>query len=365
MRRELLGVLAVVIAAVAAFVPLPPEAVERWFSLGVYPPIQRTLTTTTNLLPFSFLDLLLVLLCAACAIAITRSSAAAIRTRRLAPIGRLILGLAAGAAAVYLVFLALWGLNYRRVRLPDRLELSQTPTASDAVVALGLQAVHHLNDLHAEAHRMGWRGAEWRSPTLTAAAASVQTRLSGAVPAVPGHLKGSMLGPYFRWTGVDGMVNPFGLEVIENPDLLPFERPFVAAHEWAHLAGFADESEANFVGFLTCMQAAVPEQYSGWLYLYWQIAGESDGRVRARLLGEMAAGPRADTEATISRLRRGEVPRLRVASWLVYDQYLKANKVEAGVRSYGAVVDLLVRARFEPGWVPVVRKQPRAGAHRR
>ena len=47
------------------------------------------------------------------------------------------------------------------------------------------------------------------------------------------------------------MVDPFALEVMANPDLLPVERPFVAAHEWAHLAGYADESEANFVGWLT------------------------------------------------------------------------------------------------------------------
>ena len=31
------------------------------------------------------------------------------------------------------------------------------------------------------------------------------------------------------------------------PDLLPFERPFVLAHEWAHLAGHADEAEASAV----------------------------------------------------------------------------------------------------------------------
>jgi hypothetical protein len=41
-----------------------------------------------------------------------------------------------------------------------------------------------------------------------------------------------------------------------QPDLLPFEKPFVAAHEWAHLAGYADESEASFVGWLTCVRAA-------------------------------------------------------------------------------------------------------------
>ena len=37
-------------------------------------------------------------------------------------------------------------------------------------------------------------------------------------------------------------------------DLPPFERPIVTAHEWAHLAGYNDEGEANFVGWLSCMR---------------------------------------------------------------------------------------------------------------
>ena len=138
------------------------------------------------------------------------------------------------------------------------------------------------------------------------------------------------------------MVNPFGLEVLANPDLLPFERPFVAAHEWSHLAGFADESDANFVGWLTCIRASPSAQYSGWLYLYWQVSGEVGNAERAALWEAVAPGPRADIEAIVARLRRGQLPALRSASWLVYDQYLKANRVEAGTASYAQVVQLVL-----------------------
>ena len=58
----------------------------------------------------------------------------------------------------------------------------------------------------------------------------------------------------------------------------------------------------------------------------------------------------------IARLRRDEVPALQTASWEVYDKYLKANRVAAGVRSYGLVVNLILRARFESGWTPVRRR---------
>jgi hypothetical protein len=155
------------------------------------------------------------------------------------------------------------------------------------------------------------------------------------------------------------MINPFGLEVLANPDLLPFERPFVAAHEWGHLAGYADESEANFVGWLTCVRADEASQYSGWLYLYWQIAGELPAKGRASISEALTAGPRDDLSAIAARLRRGDLPALRRASWMVYDRYLKANRVEAGVQSYGEVVTLILRARFGDGWRPERRASSR------
>lgn len=187
---------------------------------------------------------------------------------------------------------------------------------------------------------------------------SVLVRLSDATPAVPGRMKSSIFGPYFRWTSVDGMVNPFGLEALANPDLLPFEVPFVAAHEWAHLAGYADESEASFIGFLTCIRAAAPAAYSGWLFLYWQINAEVNSADRRQLASMLQEGPRRDVAAIVERMRKGQVPLLRDAGWRVYDQYLKANRVEEGVRNYGLVLTLLARARFEDGWIPVRRVTP-------
>src|SRR5678816_268610 len=242
--------------------------------------------------------------------------------------------------------------------MEDRLVLDRPAPNSEQVVELGLNAVSEMNRLYSTAHEGRGVEVEWRDAALRNAFADVQHALASAPDAEPARLKRSLLGPYFRWAGVDGMVNPFGLEVIANPDLLPFERPFVAAHEWSHLAGYANEAEANFVGWLTCVRASPSHQYSGWFYLYWQIAGEVSAEERARLNAALADGPRRDVNAVIARLRRGQIPALQQASWQVYDKYLKANRVEAGVRSYGEVVTLLLRARFAPEWVPVRRDAP-------
>lgn len=348
-------------AGLAAIVPMSPELVERWFSAGLYQVVQRTLTPASNLLPVAWLDLLIIAAVTWLAWTWTVSIRSALRTRRSGALARAAARTLLVAASVYLAFLLLWGLNYRRVPMTDRLEMNSAVPAKDAVVGLALDAASRLNALHARAHIAGWPEPVWRGDDLRRAHAQVQQLLADTPPVVPGRLKRTLLGPFFRWTAVDGMINPFGLEVLVNPDLLPFERPFVTAHEWAHLAGYADESEANFVGWLACLRAGTGAQYSGWLYLYWQLSGELGPRDRERVAETLAGGPRRDLATIAARLRRGDLPLLRRASWKVYDQYLKANRVEEGARSYGAVVNLILRARFEDGWRPVRRGAGRPG----
>ncbi len=354
-EHAVIKLLVVGLALAAAVAPIPPTTVERWFSTGLYPAIQRHLTPLSSSLPFAVLDLLAVVGCLAVIVAVVRAVSAVRRTRRVWPAVRLLGDLAFVAALVYLGFLALWGFNYRRVPMASRLIVERGAPPSQAVTELGIEAAAQLNALYDEAHRIGWDGGPSNNEALRAAFISAQRTLHDAPPVEPGRLKSTIFGPYFRWTSIDGMINPFGLEVLANPDLLPFERPFVAAHEWSHLAGYADEAEASFVGWLACMRADPPARYSGWLFLYWQVSSEVDAADRAQLGSALGAGPRSDIQAVAARMQRGQLPWLRAAGWQVYDRYLKANRVEEGVRSYGAVVTLILRTRFEPDWTPVRR----------
>jgi hypothetical protein len=137
------------------------------------------------------------------------------------------------------------------------------------------------------------------------------------------------------------MVNPFGLEVLVNPEVLPFERPFVLAHEWAHLAGHADESEASFVGLQACWRGNREARYSGWLSLLIHAVRGLPAAERRGSLDALTPGPRADLRALAERLERAQ-PVIHAVSWQVYDRYLRANRVDAGIASYDAVVRLVL-----------------------
>jgi hypothetical protein len=350
-------------AAVVLLAPTDAGLVERWYSTGAYPSWQSPITRASNAVPFALFDVLLPAVVGVTATIVVAAVRTFRRGMRARAIGTAVLRCATLGAILYLWFLGVWGLNYRRVPLMNRLELTSGPPTAASVTALGHRAVEAMNLLYGPAHATGW-SEPWRDRRLRDAYQQTQRSLSDASPAVPGRLKHSVIGPYFRWASVDGMIDPFALEVLGNPDLLPFELPFVTAHEWAHLAGYANESEASFVGFVTCLGADAPSQYSAWLFLYWEVSGAVGAADRKAFAQALAAGPRGDLAAVVERVRRGQLPRLRVLSWAAYDQYLKANRVEEGVRSYDEVLTLLSRVRFTDGWVPVRAGRPRASLER-
>ena len=190
---------------------------------------------------------------------------------------------------------------------------------------------------------------------LRTRSARADRAVGGRGMVTPGRPKSTMLDWYFRRTATDGMTDPYFLETMISTSLLPFERPFVVAHEWSHLAGMAQEGEANFLAWLACVHASPPAQYSGWLFLYSELVAALDEQLRADVRSGLAAGPRADLMAIRERVQRQIDPRLAAAGRRLYDQYLKANRVEEGVESYGQVVKLVLGVRFRPGWVPQIR----------
>lgn len=338
----------VAVAIVAALVRVPSPIVERLYAIRAYGLLQRLLTSASNVTSFALLDVLLGVV-AVFWLGLGARDVKRFRLRAVLSIaGRTVVW----SAALYLVFLLVWGLNYRRVRLIDALGVDAARVTPDAVQRAANFAVVRVNDLHDPAHAGGWPAADAIEPALSDAFAQA-VDVVGRRPALVARPKRSALDWYFRRAGVAGMTDPFFLETLVAADLLPFERPFVIAHEWSHLAGLADEGEANFVGWLTCLRGSVGDRYSGWLFLYGELAGASGGPERSRLASMLADGPRDDLRAIRDRLTRHVNRRVAAAGWRVYDAYLKANRVEAGAASYDEVVRLVLGARFPSGRRPL------------
>ena len=343
---------AILLALAAAFVPIPPHWIESVYSEGVYLAVQRQVTRASNAVPIAVTDLLIAAAVLGAAVLVRRGMRLRRRTGAWVAARSTVSGAATAAAVIYLVFLATWGLNYRREPLAGRLDFERGRVTRESVASLGRQVAARLNALHAEVHARGWPAWEDLPHLLAPSFAAVQRQLAPVTPARAGVPKWSLLTFYFERAGVSGVTNPFALEVVVDRGQLPFERPFVAAHEWAHLAGYADESEANFIGWLVCFQGPPIAEYSGDLVLLVYALGAMPAADRTAVIRLLGPGPRGDLEE-IGRRAERVWPWLQRPAWWVYDRYLRANRVEAGVRSYGLAVQLITGTRFEASWVPV------------
>jgi hypothetical protein len=121
-------------------------------------------------------------------------------------------------------------------------------------------------------------------------------------------------------------------------------RPFVLAHEWAHLSGHGDEAEASAVGWLACMKGG-PVLRTAPAYLVMETARAMPPELREKAVARLDPGVRADIDAIANRML-AQKPAVQRTTARVYDEYLKANRVQDGTASYGRALTLILSPPF-------------------
>ncbi|MFL6213725.1 MAG: DUF3810 family protein [Blastocatellia bacterium] len=351
-HRVAMKIILIIIALVLFLLPLPAGFVERVYTNGFYSFLQSALTPVANLVPFAIVDVLIV----AAAIGlpawwIVRIKRAG-RGHRWRAVKRMAFSTLALIAAAFITFQLLWGFNYERAPLRAKLDFDAARVSAQAAADLRRNIIEQLNRESA-ARQSDWPDErEWRERLLVTFNETAR-ELGNRRGIAAGWPKHTLMNFYLAAAGIEGFVNPFGLEVVLESSVLPFEKPFLLAHEWGHLAGFADESEASFVGLLACLHSdSAAIRYAGWLALYLYLPDDPKSEP-AHLAPEVVADLRAIAERE-ARRRNATVSRVQ---WKVYDQFLKASGVEAGVASYGMLVRLVLGTRFDQGWVPARRME--------
>jgi len=337
-----------VTAVVITLVPMPSWLIDMVYSRAVYPALQSMLTGISNLVPFSLLDFLIL---TAVFLSMKRfvKLLGSIRThgffrvtwegirRTLRVVG-----------VVVIVFMVVWGFNYRRLPIGSDKAPPPKPTTEALMAAMA--------DVNVLASRL--RDTKQVDMSFDSVADKLREPMNNAlmqVDRVPlsqhGRPKFSLvLTPFFTWTGVDGMIDPLALESIVHPDLLPFERPYALAHGWAHLAGMTDEAEASAIGWLACMNGPPPLAYSGSLYLLREVGAALPDEARNDAFSRLDPGVRSDLVAIAQRLQQ-EQPTVQKAAYQIYDEYLKANRVKDGAASYGRALSFILSSPFHEAMV--------------
>jgi hypothetical protein len=345
-----LDALAIVLAWIAASAPLPRGWIEHGYANGMFAAMNRALVPLTNSVPFAVGDAELIVVLAVLIGWWVRALRRAPRGRKLRRLLALAAHTAGFAALGIVLFELLWGLNYRRATVVARVDYSEARVTEPSVARFSERIVNTLNENVAAAHTESLDQAK-----LRAAFAPLVRRLGDDWDVQVADPKTTILDPYYEAAGIGGQYSPFAFETMLNASFLPFEVPRALAHEWAHVGGFTNEGDANYVGTLACLRSDDPLiRYSGAFWTYGDLP-ESERR-RLRLDPRVVA----DFQASRERYLRHYKPQIFAMQWDFYDRFLRSNGVAGGIASYGFFLKLLVGTPLDADGLPLLRPRPAA-----
>lgn len=247
-------------------------------------------------------------------------------------------------------FLILWGYNYGRIPVEERLglklenisliELSTTIQKEGAVLARLRENMASLEDstpLNFSVFPLDMETQLRDALERTLAYYSYPTvgAVRGRVLAPKGILlRFSTAGIYLPWTGeghIDG-------------GLIYLQRPYTMAHEMAHAYGFGDEGSCSFWAYLASYKLEDPVLQYAIRLGYWRSLAASWKRSEPGAYQTYRAtlppAIRADLDAINHNILAYPdiMPQFRDAA---YDSYLKAQGISEGLANYSKVILLV------------------------
>lgn len=312
-----------------------PAVTEKWYSQKIYPLVAKIISPVSSSIPVSLDDLFYILLIIAF---LTLIILLIFKRIKLKLAGKIILNV---LAATYILFYVLWGFNYFRQDLYQRLNLAKHEPDNKAFVKQLKKIVDDTNK--------SWCSFEkWDKKEVSFSIEKSYERLATALkinyPAGKRRAKSITVSRFFAQAGISGYYGPFFNEVHVNSYILPVEYPFVLAHEKAHQFGITSEAEANFYAWLVCTQSKSKQlQYSANLHVlqYFLYRGylldEYD-----EILKKLDKRVKKDLQLIRENWMSLRNEKIDEAASKVNDFYLKTNKIKDGVIEYSGVVKFVM-----------------------
>jgi hypothetical protein len=246
---------------------------------------------------------------------------------------------------IYIVFYAMWGLNYDRQGIASQLELQPGNKTTQDLVVLTASLLTKVNDTR---RVLGYNVQYEPYRTVFSKSVAAYSNAAQAYPFLKyrtSSVKSSLYSRVGNYLGFSGYYNPFSGEAQVCTKVPPFLLPYITCHEIAHQLGYATEDEANFTGYLAAKHSNDERfQYSLYfdlfnyanntLFLYDSVAARNNYRQLDTLVKEDIAEYRRF-------LLRYKSP-LEPLFTTLYGNYLKANNQPEGIATYDRVVAWLI-----------------------
>jgi len=357
-RRRLSWLLAGIICyAISLLLSRLPGVTEVAYGTTLGPALSRWLSLLTGMVPLALSELFVLAVMArqiiGGAIALIEIRTGRRAWRNAAKAGALRIGQDVGILIA--LFYMLWGFNYARAPLHERLDWPQPSDLTiEELVGLSTQLVAEANNAYFELHGVEDLGESTQrtvSPRVLQNALAdgwKQARQQLGLPEIGGkygRAKTPFLTAWYEWTGTAGFYFPYTAEANLRAGIPAVDHAKMLSHELAHQRGVARESEANFWGYLAAANSPEPlARYSAFVFAQRQLLAilmRQDRQWAVAVARDRLPGVQRDIEDSRRywasfRGRGTELGRS------VNNAYLHTNRVEDGVRNYSMVSMLLV-----------------------
>jgi hypothetical protein len=354
-KSTLSWIILVSLAAGIKLLSLSPDAVEKYYSTGIYPVIARLERFLFGWLPFSVGDIFYAL----ATIALVYGLISLVRKLLRRQAGRayflaLLKNTLFILLLIYTYFNLSWGLNYDRRGIAYQLKLNVQAYSTGELDTLLQNVIVKISEVDSLAHRQ--RSALDRNSVIFKGAVRSYDTLSardGRFAYASSSVKTSLYGYLGDYLGFGGYYNPFTGEAQVNTTVPVFTQPYTTCHEIGHQLGYARENEANFAGYLAARSSHDPAfLYSVYFDLYLYAARElylRDSMLLKPLKARLSPGVKADFKELQRFNRRYDNP-FEPMVRRMYGRYLRANRQPQGIRTYSEVVAWLIAYGKKNGW---------------
>lgn len=318
----------------------------QWYSVTVYPLLVGSIGRVCGMASFSVAEILCFVIPA---LIIIDLAVSAIRKRFMIAVMRFILTV----SFLFFLYAACCGVNYYREPFVKHEVIESSDITENDLAEFCEYIADRINESYESADKPVSDNTSMQSSSyphdeeLTSMAVSaMQTlgddRLSGYYPK-PKQLR--ILSGLFSSMGVSGIYSPFTIEANVNGIMPGLEMPFTACHELSHLRGFMNEGEANYIGWLACINSEETSfKRSGWL-IAWIYAGgtlhRTDPERFSEIYGRLPVAAVTELKENNEFWRSHETRASDIQN-KVNDAYLKSNGQDQGVQTYGQLTTLML-----------------------
>ena len=272
---------------------------------------------------------------------------------RIKSLRNFLIELGATLTIISILFYFLWGINYKRVSIKNKIA-SNDEIDVVKLVDFTNQLIDKTNKKHLELFNSGSiipndnRSFEEIKNTSVMDFKNLNSLKQDSIQNfdyIYPSIKRSLFSTALTFMGFSGYINPFTGEANINTKIPKNSIPFVINHEIAHQLGTASERDANFISYISLLNSS--NQFHEFLALSYSL------RV---CLNELYVNDRNSYSNSIKKINVGILNNynqtqnfwnkykgpIEIISKIIYDKFLKQNDLKTGIKNYGETISLIL-----------------------